>query len=63
MNLAHPLGIIPLATKLNAAGSNALGLIGGMLITITTQDEDGNNRETRQLCYMSETISTLFLSK
>jgi hypothetical protein len=40
MNLANALGItrrklIPLATKLNAAGSNALGLIGGMLVTIT----------------------------
>ena len=58
MNLAHAL-----ATKLNAAGSNALGLIGGMLITITSQDEDGNNRETRQMSNVSEMIFTLFLSK
>ena len=67
MNMALALGItrgerIPLATKLKAAGSNALGLIGGLLITITAQDKDGNNRQTRQLCYMSEMISTLYHS-
>ena len=52
-----------MANKLNAAGSNGLGLIGGMLITINAQDEDGNSRETRQLCYVSEMIFTLFLSE
>ena len=68
MNLAHALGItrrklIPLATKLKAAGSNALGMLGGLLISITVQDEDGNNRQTRQLCYVSEMIYTMFLSE
>ena len=53
--------LIPFATKPNAAGSNALGLIGGFITTINT--EDGNNVETRQLCYVSEIIFTLFLSK
>ena len=65
MSLAHALGItrrelIPLATRVNDAGDNGLGLIGGMLITITAQDEDGNSRETRQLCYVSEMIFTLW---
>ena len=40
MSLVHALGITrrklrPLATRLNAAGGNGLGMIGGMLITIT----------------------------
>ena len=68
MNLDHSMGItrrelIPLATKVNAASDNGLGLIGGMLITITATDKRGNNRETRQLCYSSESIYTLYLSE
>ena len=34
-----------------------------MLITVTTRDKEGNNRETRQLCYISENIYTLYLSE
>ena len=68
MNLVHALGItrrelIPLETRVNAAGENGLGLLGGMMVTITAQDKDGNNRETRQLCYVSDRIFTLYLSE
>ena len=68
MNLVHSLGLtkrelIPLATKVNVANNSGLGLLGGILITITGRDKHGNNRETRQLCYISEQVFTLFLSE
>jgi hypothetical protein len=68
MNLVHSLGLtrrelIPLATKVNVANNSGLGLLGGILITITGRDKHGNIRETRQLCYISEMVFTLFLSE
>jgi hypothetical protein len=68
MNLVHSLGLtkrelIPLATKVNVANNSGLGLLGGILITITGRDKHGNIRETRQLCYISEQVFTLFLSE
>ena len=61
MNLVHSLGLtkrelIPLATKVNAANNSGLGLLGGILITITGKDKNGNHRETRQLCYISDMV-------
>ena len=62
MNLVHSLGItrrklIPVATNVNAAGANGLNLVGGMFITIASTDQEGNIRETRQLCYISICLS------
>ena len=68
MNLVHSLGLtkrelIPLATKVNAANNSGLGLLGGILITITGKNKNGNHRETRQLCYISDMVYTLYLSE
>ena len=68
MNLVHSLGItrrelIPVATNVNAAGANGLNLVGGMFITIASTDQEGNIRETRQMCYISEKIFVLYLSE
>ena len=68
MNLVHSLGLtkrelIPLATTVNVANNSGLSLLGGILITITGRDKHGNIRETRQLCYISEMVFTLFLSE
>ena len=68
VNLVHSLGItrrelIPVATNVNAAGANGLNLVGGMFITIASTDQEGNIRETRQMCYISEKIFVLYLSE
>ena len=48
---------------MTVAGMNILQLC--YVITITAQDENGNNRQTRHQCYdyVSERISTLYLSE
>ena len=68
VDIIHSLGLtkkdlIPLATEVNAANRQSMGLLGGVLITITGKDRDGNIRETRQLCYISSLVHTLFLSE
>ena len=68
LNLVHSLGItrrelIPLATKVNAANNSGLGLLGGILITIAGKDKTGSMRKSNQLCYISDVVSTLYLSE
>ena len=66
VDLIHSLGLtkkdlIPLATGVNAANRQSMGLLGGVLIIVTGKDLDGNIRETRQFCYISSMVHTLFL--
>ena len=68
MNLVHSLGmtkreLIPLATAVNVANNSGLSLLCGILITITGKNKHGNTRETRQLCYISEMVFTLYLTE
>ena len=68
LDIIHSLGLtkkdlIPLAMEVNAANKQSMGLLGGVLLTITGKDSDGNIRETRQLCYISNLVHTLFLSE
>ena len=68
MALVHSLGItrrelIPLANRVNVANDTNLGLIGGILIKLTATDVFGNTTESRQLCYISDTVQSLFLSR
>ena len=68
VDLIHSLGLtkkdlIPLATGVNAANRQSIGLLGSVLITVTGKDLDGNIRETRQFCYISSMVHTLFLSE
>merc|ERR1719312_660850 len=48
---------------MNAAGANGLNLVGGMFISIASTVQEGNIRETRQMCYISEKIFVLYLSE
>ena len=64
----HKLGItkkelIPLSNGVSVADNEGLGLLGGILVNITGQCEDGRSITTKQLCYIAEGIDCLFLSK
>ena len=68
MSLVHSLGItrkelIPLANRVNVANDTSLGMIGGILIKLTATDVFGNTTESLQLCYISDTVQSLFLSR
>ena len=64
----HKLGItkkelIPLSNGVSVADNEGLGLLGGLLVNITGQCEDGRSITTKQLCYIAKGIDCLFLSK
>ena len=64
----HKMGItkrelIPLSGGVNTADNAGLGLLGGVLVNITGQCEDGSSLTSKQLCYIAEGIDCLFLSK
>ena len=64
----HKLGItkkelIPLSNGIRSADNSGLGLLGGILVNISGQCEDGTVITTRQLCYIAEGIDCLFLSR
>jgi hypothetical protein len=68
VSLIHKLGItkkelIPLANGVSTADNAGLGMIGGVLITVSGQAEDGSIRRSNQLCYIAENIHCLFLSR
>ena len=68
MSLVHSLGItrkelIPLANRVNVANDTSLGMIGGILIKLRATDVFGNTTESLQLCYISDTVQSLFLSR
>ena len=55
--------LIPLSNKVRAANNENMALLGGLFLTVSGKDDDGNTRVTKQLCYISRYCSTLFLSK
>ena len=64
----HSLGItkrelIPLSNGISTADNEGLGLLGGILINISGLCKDGRSITTSQLCYITEGIDCLFLSK
>ena len=64
----HKMGItkrelIPLSNGISTADNEGLGLLGGVLVNITGQSEDGRSITSKQLCYIAEGIDCLFLSK
>ena len=68
LNLVHSLGVtkrelIPLSSKVNAANNQGLGLLGGLLITISGTDMHGKLVETQQLCYISSMVHSIYLSR
>ena len=68
VKFTHSLGItkselIPLSHGVNAANNLGLGLLGGVLITFSGADCNGNIRLSKQLCYVATNIDTVFLSK
>ena len=68
LKFIHSLGVtkselIPLSHGVNAANNSGLGLLGGVLVTFSGKDCNGNTRTSRQLCYVAENIDCIFLSK
>ena len=68
LDFAHKLGftrgdLFPVTTGIRAANSERLKLIGAMLITISAVGADGNTRSGSHMCYISENVTRLFLSK
>ena len=64
----HRLGItkkelIPLSNGISAADNSGLGLLGGVLVNISGQCDNGTVISTKQLCYIAENIDCLFLSR
>ena len=55
--------MIPLSNEVRAANNQNLALLGGLFITLSGEDGEGNTRVSKQLCYISQHCSTLFLSK
>ena len=68
MRFIHSLGVtkselIPLSHGVNAANNLGLGLLGGVLVTFSGKDCQGNTQTTRQLCYVAQDIDSVFLSR
>ena len=68
MDLPHKLGytkrdLFPVTSGIKAANSEGLKLFGGILITVSAEGSDGITRSTSHMCYISENVSRLFLSK
>ena len=55
--------VIPVGMKIKAANTGGLKLIGGILVKITGRNKDGVMRSTRQLAYVAEEVSRVFLSR
>ena len=68
MDLPHKLGVtrkelFPMASGIKAANSEGLKLVGGLLVTVSATVLYGNTRSTSHMCYVSENVTRLFLSK
>ena len=64
----HKMGLrksnlIPVKLKIKAANSGGMRLLGGVLVRIEGKSPSGANRTTRQIAYVAEGISKIFLSK
>ena len=68
MDLVHKAGVtkrelFPVSSGIKAANSEGLKLIGGLLVTISAVGSDGITRSGSHMCYISEHVNRLFLSK
>ena len=68
MDLAHRLGVgrkelFPVSSSIRAANSEGLRLVGGLLITISATGPEVTIRSGDHMCYISENVNRLFLSK
>ena len=68
MNTVHSMGLrknnlIPVGLRIKAANTGGLKLLGGVLIKISGKDKEGNIRVSKQLAYVAEEVSRIFLSK
>ena len=55
--------LIPMSLKITAANSSEIKLLGGMLLVIKATDSTGSIRSSRQLVYVAEGCSGIFLSQ
>ena len=68
LDLVHKLGVtkkelFPVSSGIKAANDEGLKLIGGLLITVSAAGSDGITRAGSHMCYVSENVTRLFLSK
>ena len=68
MELVSRLGVtrkelFPVSSGIRAANSEGLKLVGGLLITVSVTGSDGVTRSGSYMCYVSEKVNRLFLSK
>ena len=68
LELLHALGatrrdLVPVTTTIAAANHSDMGLLGALIVKIKAESNTGEHAETKQICYICSTISTLFLSQ
>ena len=55
---------MPVASRMNGAGRGSdLGVIGGVVMKFSSKTIDGNTVWTKQLCYVCENVSQVYLSR
>ena len=55
--------LIPMSLRITAANSSKINLLGGMLVLIKARDKEDNIRTSRQLVYVAEGCTSIFLSQ
>ena len=48
---------------MNGAGGSRLGVVGAFVMEFAGSDDQGNSLSTRQLCYVCEKVSQVYLSR
>ena len=66
--MAYKVGIskqdfIPVASKMNGAGKDDLGVIGAVVMEFSCKDINGDHRRTKQLCYVCTKLDMDYLSR
>ena len=59
----HKRNLIPVKMRMHAANNDNINILGAAILGFSGQDGSGNVVETRQLVYVTDTSSRLFLSK
>ena len=55
--------LIPMSLNITAANSSKIKLLGGILVVIKAMGEDGQSRSSRQLIYVAEGCTGIYLSQ
>ena len=55
--------LIPVKTRMRAANSGSINIIGGAVIRFSATNSDGQSVETRQIVYITDSSDKIFLSK